>query len=259
MNIANVGLVSSKLLIDIGNTNLKWCRLEGGKLSDIRFVPHQKGLLPDLPMRCWADEKHPDSVFIANVAAPSLNQIIDHWMRSHWSLAPVFLLSETQAFGVTNGYTKPEQLGVDRWLTLIAVHNRYHVSACIVDCGTAITIDVITQQGEHLGGVILPGFQLMREALLEKTHIPRVQEISNRVEILGKDTESAVASACLNAGSALVERVAHRVMEILPRNPDLILTGTDATLLQSVLTLPSKIRPNLIMQGLSVVAEGPVS
>ena len=254
MKNVNEGSESVKLLIDIGNTNLKWCWFDGHVLTDLQSIPHQQGALPDLSERCWADSKRPESVFVANVAAPVLNRQIDRWMYDIWSLAPNFLVSEAESFGVKNAYSRPEQLGVDRWLTLIAVHHSYSSPACIVDSGTAITIDVITEDGQHLGGVILPGFELMRGALLTNTHIPRVQSVQSTLDILGKDTESAVASACLNAAAALVERVLSSATEKMGKRPDVFMTGSDASLLQSALTIPTQLKQDLVMLGLSVVA-----
>ena len=254
MNNPNERPASRNLLVDIGNTNLKWCWLEGGVLTDLQTMPHQQGALPDLSHRCWADSERPEAAFVANVAAPVINRQVDRWMRDNWALVPDFLVSEAESFGVKNGYDNPEQLGVDRWLTLIAAHNRYSGPVCIVDSGTAITIDVIREDGQHLGGLILPGFELMRGALLEKTHIPPVHSIQNTPDILGKDTESAVASACLNAAAALVERVLIRATEKMAKQPEVLLTGSDAALLQSALTIPTQLQPDLVMSGLSVVA-----
>jgi len=248
--------VSRKLLVDIGNTNLKWCWLEGTSLSDIQSISHQQGKLSDISTICWAGAKRPEAVFVANVATPALDQKIDLWMRDNWSIAPCFLVSEVESFGVRNAYINPKQLGVDRWLTLVAVHNQYTVPACIVDCGTAITIDLLMEDGQHLGGLILPGFELMRGALLEKTHIPRVQPVQATTDILGKDTESAVASACLNSAAALVERVLKMVAEKSGKSPVVFITGSDAALLQSVLTVPVQLQQDLVMLGLSVVAAG---
>ena len=256
MNNVNESLVTGKLLIDIGNTNLKWCWLDGSVLTEPHFIPHKQGLMPDLSQRCWADLQRPEAVFVANVATPSLNQQIDRWMHENWALKPRFLVSETESFGVKNGYTKPAQLGVDRWLTLVAVHNRYSGPACIVDCGTAITIDVILEDGRHLGGLILPGFELMRSSLLEKTHIPRVQAVANTQDILGKDTETAVASACLNSAASLVERVFSKIYGRIGKQFDVFITGSDAVLLRSALTIPTRLQQDLVMLGLSVVAAG---
>ena len=248
--------VSLKLLVDIGNTNLKWCWLEGDVLSELQLMPHKQGDLPDLPQRCWADAKRPDAVFVANVSAPVLNKEIERWIQGSWALAPSFLVSEAESFGVKNAYSNPAQLGVDRWLTLIAVHNQYSTPACIVDSGTAITIDVIKEDGQHLGGLILPGFELMRGALLNNTHIPRVQPIKSMFDLLGKDTESAVASACINSAAALVERVLHSATEKLGTQPIVLMTGSDAAVLQSALTIPTQLQWDLVMTGLSVVATG---
>lgn len=248
--------VSRKLLIDIGNTNLKWCWLEGDVLSELQSEPHQQGASPYFPQRCWVDAKRPDAVFVANVSTPLLNQQINSWIQENWTLTPSFLVSEAESFGVRNAYGSPEQLGVDRWLTLIAVHSRYSVPACIVDSGTAITIDVIKEDGQHLGGLILPGFELMRGALLKNTHIPRVKQIKSTSDLLGRDTESAVASACLNSAAALVERVLHSATEKLGTQPIVLLTGSDAALLQSALTIPTQLQWDLVMSGLSVVATG---
>jgi len=250
--------MTRKLLVDIGNTNLKWCWFEGGQLGEINFVPHQRGAVPDLPQRCWSHERRPDAVLVANVAAPEINHQIDKWISDNWRLVPKFMVSESECAGVTNGYTRPEQLGVDRWLTLIAVYNRYSTPACIVDIGTATTIDLIGENGQHLGGLILPGFELMRNALLQGTHIPRVDSIKNNPKLLGTDTATAVASACINSTAALVERVVYMETEKLGEQPSVYLTGSDAELLQSALMVPTKLQLDLVMSGLAIVAAGSV-
>lgn len=250
--------MSRKLLVDIGNTNLKWCWFEGDQLGRIESVPHQQGTMPDLPQRCWSNEKRPEVVLVANVAAPQLNNQIGKWISENWGVMPRFLLSQAKCAGVINGYSKPEQLGVDRWLTLIAVYNRYSTPACIVDSGTATTIDLIRNDGQHLGGLILPGFELMRSALLQGTHIPRVDSIMFIPELLGRDTAAAVASACINSAAALVERVVSMEAELLGVQPSVYLTGSDAELLQSAMTVPVKLHPDLVMSGLAIVAAGSI-
>lgn len=121
--------------------------------SELKLKPHQQGASPDLPQRCWGDEKRPDAVFVANVATPILNKQIAGWIQENWALTPNFWF---RSRGLRRQKRLPQAgtAGVDRWLTLIAVRHRYSVPACIVDSGTAITIDVIQEDGQHLGGLI---------------------------------------------------------------------------------------------------------
>ncbi|MCP4995221.1 MAG: type III pantothenate kinase, partial [Gammaproteobacteria bacterium] len=141
---------SRTLLIDSGNTNLKWSWLEEGELSDICSLSHPALEASGSIERYWQNEPPPGKVLIANVAGGMIDVQLINWIAESWKVRAQLVRSQASALGVTNAYQIPEQLGVDRWLTLIAAHRSNSGACCIVDCGTAMTVDVIAESGRHL-------------------------------------------------------------------------------------------------------------
>ncbi|MCW8945453.1 MAG: type III pantothenate kinase [Sedimenticola sp.] len=242
------------LLVDVGNTNLKWALLQEGEISAVASESHKTNPYSQLAEKCWSKIAIPDSVYIANVAGDELGQALADWIEKSWRLKPQMVCSQANGYGVTNGYDNPVQLGVDRWLTLLAVKAVEDSAVCIVDCGTAITIDLMTHEGMHHGGMILPGLNLMRESLLRDTKIPRV-EPAEIDKLFARDTAVAVASAALNAAAALIERSMQEAEAKYKTTPKLILTGSDAQTIAAGLSLTYIIDHGLVMKGLAVVAE----
>ncbi len=240
------------MLLDIGNTNLKWAWLQDASPGKVTSIPHQGGDIEQLAARVWANIQAPSQTYIANVADPALEPRLSDWISQHWGHEPRFVRATAQACGVTNSYQEAGRLGVDRWLTLIALHARLSGPVCVVDCGTAVTIDVLGVDGSHLGGLILPGFGLMQHALLERTAIP----FNGGVQLhglLATDTESAIAGGGVNAVAALVERIQNRIGAELGAAMALVLTGSDAELLQRAIQAQASIETDLVLQGLVIL------
>ena len=238
------------LLIDLGNTNLKWALFQSPELTPAGRL-HYRGLdLPRALDMLWACLPAPAGVFVASVGNVAIKQKIADWVRDRWEQALVEVRSSKQSCGVVNAYVDPGRLGVDRWLCLIAVHRQTRVPACIVDCGSAVTIDGLDADGQHLGGLILPGLDMMRDALLRNTQI-RVAAPSRSLDLLARDTESAVAAGGVFACAGLVELVVRRIALQCDRVPEIVLTGGDGTKLQSVLDREARYEPDLVLQGLA--------
>lgn len=209
---------SQILLIDIGNTNLKWSLLSEGKLSAVQAAPHRNASAEQLALQCWPEIDPPDRIYLASVANETLCPGLSEWMWQRWHRKPQIIQPQASALGVKNGYDDPAQLGVDRWLTLLAVHTEHSGSACIVDCGTALTVDLLAGNGVHHGGLILPGLGLMRESLLSHTHIPRVGPVPIN-SLFATNTASAVASAAIHSAACLIERSMQELPNAVPMNP----------------------------------------
>ncbi|MCP3671390.1 MAG: type III pantothenate kinase [Gammaproteobacteria bacterium] len=240
------------MLLDIGNTNLKWAWLHAACPGKVTSIPHQGCDIEQLAARTWGSIQAPSQTYIANVADPDMEPKLSDWISLHWDHEPIFVRATAQACGVTNSYQEAGRLGVDRWLTLIALRSKFSGPVCVVDCGTAITIDVLGLGGKHLGGLILPGFGLMQHMLLEHTAIP----FNGRVQLdglLATDTESAIAGGGVNAVAALVERIQNRIGAELNEEMALVLTGSDAELLQKAILAQARIETDLVMQGLIVL------
>lgn len=242
------------LLVDIGNTNLKWAWLKAGQRSAVEAAPYSRDDITATVSQCWGDMEQPDRLLIASVAGQQVAQGLTHWSQEQWCLEPEFLLSQASAWGVQNGYREPQRLGVDRWLTLVALRQQARGAVCVVDCGTAITIDVMDAQGCHLGGLILPGFVMMRESLLGRTQLPQLSD-SNYGGLLALNTADAISAGGIQATAALIERVVMET-EKLAGLPRVVLTGSDAPRLVNALNIEFEIDRELVMRGLEVIAQG---
>jgi type III pantothenate kinase len=250
------------LLIDMGNTRLKWAVTTGGQLMTGQFLVNS-WINRDELIRHWKGLYHPRRIAISCVSANQLLELVLTVAQQLWlDVEIIQVKSQAQAFGVINSYPQPQKLGVDRWLALVAVWQKHHDSACIVDCGTAITVDLINADGHHQGGLISPGLGLMKQALgLGTEALPFNNAESDPVGAgfkpinlsLANDTEAAIDSGILMASVGLIEHVLANY-EIR----QLIFTGGDAELIARQLKVKSLVDPDLVLRGLLCVLEGQV-
>ncbi len=240
------------LLLDIGNTNLKWAWLQDDVLGEIKSVTHKEQSIEELVGREWSTIATPSQVYISSVVGEPLEGRLSDWIKQYWGCEPIFIRSTAQACGVINSYREPERLGVDRWLAMIALNCKAPGLTCVVDCGSAVTIDVIGHDGQHLGGLILPGVGLMRQALSDSTSI-EFDSVGYTSGLLAKDTDTAIALGGVNAIAALVEKVVDDIAINNGQTVELVLTGGDADMIQQALSTPSRIESDLVMHGLLAI------
>jgi type III pantothenate kinase len=243
------------ILIDLGNTRLKWGIGQGREIRSGEPLVHCDSDFAQRLEDAWRRlETVPQRAALASVAAPEVVQQVYQIAFRLWpDIEIVRAQSEAQAFGVRNAYRNPEKLGVDRWLCLLAARRFYPLPACIADCGTAVTVDVVDAQGRHLGGVIAPGVQLMKQALHSGTqglqYYPQHYPLG-----LAAFTEAAIHSGALYACIGLIERI----LREQSGQPHLLLTGGDAGLIAPHLPYPLDVQADLVLQGLSVLVENTV-
>jgi len=257
------------LLIDIGNTNLRWVTWgdtgpheadAAPRLGEVHALRHHGALPIDL-IAAWDRLPAPRRILVGNVGGPDLGAHLTRTCRSLWGLAPDFAATQADAFGVRIAYPEPEGLGVDRWLALIAARHadgaETEGAALIVDAGTAITYDLLAADGAHLGGLILPGVHLLRKTLRSGTRIPpwaEPPEPQPEDPPWADNTATAIAAASLQAPAALAERLWERLRAHGRGAPRLILTGGDAERLAPLIGRPTHILPALVLQGLALLA-----
>jgi len=249
-----------ELLIDIGNTRIKWALLDGGDLRAVDALEHGRQAVA-INMMLDRVATVPTRVVAANVAGGQIATQIAIAVRERWGLSVQFAETPPQAGSVRNGYADFRQLGVDRWLAIIAAVDRYIGAVCIVDAGTAITIDVVAADGAHLGGYIIPGLDLMRRSLGEETgDLRRLagderQPSPDGPPIPGRSTGAAIDSGTMAAVCGAIDRCLS-ILRTGKDNPTLIVTGGDATRLLSHLDVAAQHQPQLVLEGLAIVASG---
>jgi type III pantothenate kinase len=244
------------LLLDIGNSSIKWCWLDGGQLCDAGKVLHADAELTSVLDEAWRDLPQPGAVWVSNVAGSELAGALEQWLQQHWGLLPQYVSSSEARGEVRNAYGEPGRLGVDRWLALLAAYEISKQAVCIIDCGTAITVDVLAGSGQHLGGLIVPGLGMMRDALYAGTE--GVQEVvaeSPTGGLLARDTAGAVEGGSLYAVVAFIDRVCADMKKELDEPMTCLLTGGDASEILPLLNAEVEHEPLLVLQGLALIVE----
>lgn len=181
------------LAVDAGNSRVKWALHDGLDFASEGACSHDK--LNSLD-HDWAALAQPDAVIIANVAGHAVGDQLRQ-SCTRWKLVPEWVEGRAQQCGVTSRYREPDQLGPDRWAALIGAHN-FSKANCIVVCaGTATTIDALTDKGVFLGGMILPGYELMHSLLNRNT--ARLGPERGESVAFPRSTSDAITSGAIRA------------------------------------------------------------
>lgn len=241
-----------KLLVDIGNTRIKWCSENNGNITTAFAIDYkQSEFLNDIHLR-WLKLAPPQQLAISSVSASQIAGQIIHLAKITWPGIKITIAkSQDKGFSVINAYQQPDKLGVDRWLALIALRKFYPGKSCIVDCGTAITIDCLNSHGQHLGGLISPGLQLMKQSLYQGAE--NLSFCNKHYETgLSDDTEAAIYSGTLYAAAGLIEKSINNLCAC----QTVVMTGGDAELLAKYLEFESIIETDIVLKGLSLFCKG---
>ncbi len=235
------------LLLDIGNTRLKVAVAKKNNVEVFASVGHRGDLVAttkglELPNGF-------DGVHVASVVSSENEDVLEKALENKTGLKPIFHKVLPFFAGVHNGYREPSRLGVDRWMAIIAAFRRVRGAVCVVDCGTTITIDLVTKEGKHSGGFILPGLMMAEHSLLQGTKEINLSSEDRRQELSwGCSSEEAVCHGALFSATASIER-AWRVFQDEASGAALLLTGGDAPVIAKHLPF-SELVPELVLEGI---------
>lgn len=241
-----------RLLLDLGNTRLKWALEDAGRWFAQGAAAWNDGL--DLLATAWRALPGAASVFGASVVDDAREQAVAAQVQALFGLPVDWLRTPASACGVRNAYPEPGRLGVDRFLAMVAAHAAGEGDCVLVGVGTALTLDALAADGRHLGGLIAPGPRLMQQALLGATALVRPRSDGVLVDA-ADNTSDAVVSGCWQAAAALVERFVARMEPRLGASPSVRLDGGDAASLASLLGLPASMVEHGVLHGLAVWAQ----
>ena len=230
------------LLVDAGNSRVKWALTQGNDWLHREVLDNaQAAMLPAV----FAGLPVPDRILVSNVAGPNRVQQLQHACR-RWSCPLEFVTARREQCGVHNCYEQPGQLGSDRWAALIAAWQLERAACLVVNCGTATTVDALSATGDFLGGLILPGIQMMQRTLVTDTanlvagagswrEFPR-----NTADALFTGAVQATAGAIRMQFASLSGQGSARCL----------LSGGDAGLIEEHLALPVVRVEDLVLRGL---------
>ena len=244
------------LLIDIGNSRIKWAWLTDGRLGKAQAAEYSGWRAGDFARRLIGSRRDVARILVSNVAADGVSDALAAGARLAGAPEPERVTTRRQAGGVTIGYIDPWRLGVDRLLAMIAAHRRFAGRpVCTVAVGTAMTLDLVGPDGRHWGGAIIPAPPLMAASLLDSTSGIRRRAqggASGRGHALfGRSTRAAVEQGARYAAAAAVERAVSEARGLVGRKPQLVLTGGGAPDIRPLIRSPSVLVPDLVLEGLA--------
>jgi len=243
-----------KLLIDAGNTRIKFALTDGEDDLLAAYLPNdQAGELARHFAshfgRRRAGFSSVQQVWVSNVAGEAVAQHIRAACAAHcWQ--PHFITAQEVQCGVRNGYAMSRQLGSDRWAALIAAWHQMHAACLVVNCGTATTVDALSARGEFLGGLILPGVELMQRNLTTET--AQLPPSSGEYANFPCNTADAIFSGAIQASCGAVDRQ-YALLE--DASAQVLLSGGATEWLRPQLNLPLRMADNLVLQGLLLIAQ----
>ncbi|PHV11903.1 type III pantothenate kinase [Chitinimonas sp. BJB300] len=242
--------MSTCLLLDAGNTRLKWALLSGNEwlaegIADYTTLAALHAELAALPA--------PESILGSNVAGPN----VAAGLEAQFPRFPIqWLRSKPTEAGLRNQYREPSQLGPDRWAAMIGARSLSSGDTLVVMAGTAMTVDALSAEGDFLGGLIVPGFRLMREALARGTAdlgLPDGTPVA-----FPRSTGEAIINGALAALTGAIAGQYAQLVQQTGRPVRIVLSGGDAALITSKLppALAEQLMPvdNLVLRGLAYLA-----
>jgi pantothenate kinase type III len=247
------------LLLDVGNSFAKWALVD--PQADLIHAPNAAVASGRAPLQAlenladqWRGLAAPGRITASCVASPAVRREIEERLSAAWPRAAAieWIESTARAGVVQNSYRLPAALGTDRWAALIGARELLGKQAVLIAmCGTATTVDLLTEAGVFKGGVILPGLSLMRQSLHESTAglPPANGQIVNHPDC----TADAIASGCIHAQVGAIERL-WRLHRAAHEPLICLLAGGAARLITPWLTIPHQLREDLVLVGLERIA-----
>jgi len=236
------------LQLDVGNSSVKWRLVRRGQISHRGSYQRGDDREQQVLLSC-ADAL--DHIWIASVAAPTTEAELAALLQEQWGVPPWFARTQARTGNLRNSYEDPGRMGVDRWLAMLGAQKREKDRFCVIDAGSALTIDIVSAAGQHEGGYIIPGAALMERALLLDTDRVRFGEEVGYDLAPGTSTAAAVRHGTMlaqaGAVSLAIEKAGSEPMALL------YCGGAGGTLMKLV-DRGGHLLPDLVFEGLEVMA-----
>ena len=232
------------LAIDSGNTRIKWGWFEGGRWVRQSWVASAEAAQIDAAL---VTAGSPDRIVISNVAGSAVRKSLAAAIEP-FGVEPCWIKSKARQSGVTSSYGEPGQLGSDRWAGLIGAWHLFHGPCLVVNAGTTMTVDALSDEGVFLGGIIVPGVDLIRAALAQNTAQLKLQQ--GRFTYFPDSTADAIMSGAINALVGSIERMLRFMQETGQIAPLVVLSGGAAAMIEPQLNARIELVDNLVLEGL---------
>jgi type III pantothenate kinase len=249
------------LVIDVGNTNTALGLFEGKELrAQWRLSTNRSQtadeygiLIHNLFAADGIQAGQVDGMMIACVVPP-LNSVLEE-MATKYFHRPAIFLGPGVRTGMAIHYDNPQEVGADRIADAVAAFEKYGGPCVVVDFGTAVTFDAISEKGEYLGGVIAPGIGISAEALFRQAaRLPRV-EIREPQRVVGTNTVGSMQSGLFYGAVGMVDGILDRLCSVLGEKTKVVATGGQASLVAAASKYRPPVDPSLTLEGLRIIYE----
>jgi len=232
------------LAIDAGNTRIKWGWFDGQGWAAQSWIASTEA---DKLGAALAGLPPPERIIVSNVAGDTVRELIAVALK-RFAREPQWIKSQARQCGVQSSYDDPAQLGCDRWAALIGAWHIFRGPCVVVNAGTTMTVDALSNEGVFLGGFIVPGVELMRDVLAKHTAQLKLQE--GAFCYFPGNTADAIMSGALNALAGAIERMRSYMEETGQVAPIIALSGGNAAQLKPRLNARVEVVDNLVLEGL---------
>ncbi len=254
------------LAIDIGNSRIKWAEFNE---SEIQRHGCFEYAAEDLQISLKRENLPLGSavVEVSCVAAESVKKQLIDFINSNNGSRVNFAQTQVNQCGVSNSYERVSKMGIDRWLAMIAAYKLLKAESaeriCVIDCGTAITLDLLDAEGQHMGGLIMPGYQTMRRSLVRGTgniqQANEVQYVAPLVSglassILASSTQDAVSKGCAQLIVGGLSDIVGRYRSGADGGLRCVVTGGDGEWVSQALACENVYDPFLVLRGLNLAS-----
>lgn len=244
------------LLVDAGNTFCKIALYDDcvDKLSTLKNFSYEK--IEEQIFSAYQAISI-SSLLISNVNNKSFDICISELSKKIWKIEPIFLKSHNCNTQLQSQYENIRGLGCDRWAAMLAVFYENEKNFCIIDCGTAITIDLVIDSC-HLGGLIAPGIYTSFKSLNQNTaNLPKLTQgkLIRSVNIIGNNTHECIYAGVLNQALALIEKIISEFKNKYQNNLTVYITGGDSNLINTHTNVDMTVKENLVIDGLKMAAK----
>lgn len=242
-----------RILVDIGNSRCKAAIEDERGLHELETFAWHDIFVHDVLDELWLKQfgnRVPHSILASNVAGDRFLPNLTAWCCTRLGFEPVEVTSSAEFQGLKNAYQDPATFGVDRWAAMIGARAEHKGALCVIDSGTAATVDLITADGQHLGGAILPGIYTMRRSLGKYTSA--LFAADGDISPFSDNTAAGIAGGTGYATVGAMDRfVLEATKQVGPVTT--IVTGGESAILQSMMVSSVVRDPLLVLKGVSVL------
>lgn len=239
------------IYIDIGNSRFKSARFEDGQLEPLETIPWRDEDVAERLDKVWKGLS-PEKIVVCNVAGDRVMPQLHAWCEQRLGIVPHEVQSEARFGELRNGYLEPAKLGTDRWAAMIGAAAEHNGALCVIDSGTATTVDIIKADGEHCGGAILPGMYTMRQSLGKYT--AALFAASGDIQPFSDNTASGIAGGTGYASAGGIDRLIDEAREQYGELTS-VFTGGEASVVRPLLRNETVLDTMLVIKGVQRMAE----